>query len=170
MYKKSILLLLFLFIIPVYGIANSQCPSACLNYKQYIQKIQSERAIVYNALNLTVEQLKLREDMAKENACLYDKLFKNLMIESYKLKALKNACANEYEIFRQTKVVKNIKKDINNLIKKENKIFEKSLTGEQKAKFSMIKKLERKEFKKTCHQKNYYKSNPKMRPFGNPET
>ena len=141
-----------------------------MDYKQYIKKIQSERAIVYNALNLTDEQLKVREDMFKENSCLYDEKFKNLMDESYKLKALKCANACEFEIAKQRKIVKNIKKDINKLIKKENKIFEKCLTGEQKAKYSMIKKLERKDFRKVCKEKDYRKANPKLRPFGNPQS
>ena len=100
----------------------------------------------------------------------YDEKFKNLMVESYKLKALKCAHAGEYEISKQKKVVKNIKKDINKLIKKENKIFEKCLTGEQKAKYSMIKKLERKDFRKVCKEKDYRKANPKLHPFGNPQS
>ncbi|MDE6139223.1 MAG: hypothetical protein K2F57_07110, partial [Candidatus Gastranaerophilales bacterium] len=77
------------------GITHAQCccPPQCKDYKQYIKKIQSERTIVYNALFLTDEQLKLREDMFKENSCLYDEKFKKLMNESYKLKALKCAQA-----------------------------------------------------------------------------
>lgn len=166
MLKKILLVLLFVYCTSQSAFAECCCPPQCMDYKQYIRKIQSERAIVYNALNLTDEQLKLRENMFKENSCLYDEKFKNLMHESYKLKALQCANATEYEIVKQKNTVKNVKKDINKLLKKENKIFEKCLTGEQKAKYSMIKKLERKDFKKVCKEKDYYKSNPKMRPFG----
>ncbi len=79
-----------------------------MDYKQYIKKIQSERAIVYNALNLTDEQqLKVREDMFKENSYVFMmKNSKNLMDESYKLKALKCANACEFEIAKQRKIVK----------------------------------------------------------------
>ena len=34
--------------------------------------------------------------------------------------------------------------------------------------YAMIKKLEKNDFKEAAHQKDYYKSNPQMRPFGNP--
>ena len=170
MLKKILLFLIFVYCTSQSAFAECCCPPHCMDYKQYIKKIQSERAVVYNALNLTDEQLKVREDIFKENSCLYDEKFKNLMVESYKLKALKCAHAGEYEISKQKKVVKNIKKDINKLIKKENKIFEKCLTGEQKAKYSMIKKLERKDFRKVCKEKDYRKANPKLHPFGNPQS
>ena len=86
--------------------------------------------------------------MFKENSCLYDEKFKNLMDESYKLKALKCANACEFEIAKQRKIVKNIKKDINKLIKKENKIFEKTNNEniEEKTKEEKIIK-ERKDLK-----------------------
>ena len=92
MLKKILLFLIFVYCTSQSAFAECCCPPHCMDYKQYIKKIQSERAIVYNALNLTDEQLKVREDMFKENSCLYDEKFKNLMDESYKLKALK--CAN----------------------------------------------------------------------------
>lgn len=64
--------------------------------------------------------------------------------------------------------MKNLKKDIKNLQKQETKEFKKCLNHDQRSKYSMIKKLERKARKNSLHKKNYYKSNPQMRPFGNP--
>ena len=50
------------------------------------------------------------------------------------------------------------------------KAFKKCLTRNQRIKYNMIKKLQRNERKNLCKQKNYYKTNPIMQPFGNPQT
>ena len=47
------------------------------------------------------------------------------------------------------------------------KTFKKCLTYDQKVKYNTIKKLEKKEQKNSKKKKDYYKSNPQMRPFGN---
>lgn len=145
-------------------------PKEAIRYKKYMKNIQQERATVYNALNLTDEQIKLREDMINKNTPLYDAKFDELIKESYKVKALKQADASDREIQKQKKVVRNVKKDIENLVTKENKQFKKSLNHDQRAKYAMIKKLEKNDFKNAAHQKDYYKSNPQMKPFGNPRS
>lgn len=146
------------------------CQKSVKQFKNYIQKVQRERATIYNALNLTEAQIIEREELVKENTPIYEEKFQELTKESYTLKALKGAKAGDKEINAQKKVVKNIKNDIEELINKEDKAFKKCLTREQRSKYAMIKKLERKEYKKLTHQKDYYKSNPKMVPFGNPKT
>lgn len=147
----------------------NQAPVAAKRYQGYVHRIQRERATVYNALNLTDEQIQLREDILRENAPVYDRKFNELTKESYKIKALKEAGASEKEINRQKKVVKGIKKDIKKLLNEENKLYKKSLTREQRSKYAMIKKLEEKDFKEASHKKDLYKSNPKMVPFGDPK-
>ena len=128
-------------------------PREATKYKKYIKHIQQDRATVYNALNLSDEQIQKRED---------------LMNESFRLQAIENAGATDKEINAQKKVISSIKKSIERTLSKENKAFRKCLNGQQKAKYSMIKKLERQDYKKDLKQKDYYKSNPQMRPFGNP--
>lgn len=145
-----------------------ECSQVAQKYKIYMNRIQNERAVVSNALNLTDEQIKKREEMICKNNPLYEKKFEEFLRESYKIKALKCACASECEILQQKRIVNKIKKDINCLVNEENKAFKKCLTRDQRAKFSMIKRLERKEIKTASHQKDYYKSNPQMRYFGNP--
>lgn len=182
--KKNLLLigLCLFFMVPS---AMSQCPCSksgtitesnksvnyakeSANYKKYIKHIQQDRATVYNALNLSDEQIQKREDLMKENNPIYEQKFDCLMKESFKLQAIENAGASEREINSQKKVISSIKKDIENTLNKENKTFRKCLNGQQKAKYSMIKKLERRDYKRDLKQKDYYKSNPQMRPFGNP--
>ncbi len=143
---------------------------AAKRYKRYIKRVQQSRATVYNALDLTDEQIKAREDLLAENDPVYKEKFDKLIKEASRLEDLKQANASEIDICKQKKVIKNIKKDIQNLVDKENKAFKKCLTRDQRSKYSMIKKLERDDFKKACkHKKDYYKSNPKMKPFGCPQ-
>ena len=115
----------------------NKTPMEAHRYQSYVHHIQKERATVYNALNLTDDQIKLREDLIKENTPIYNRKFNELTIEK--------------------------------LLNEENKIFKKSLTREQRSKYSMIKKLEEKDYKEAAHKKDYYKSNPKMVPFGDPK-
>ena len=46
--------------------------------------------------------------------------------------------------------------------------FRKLLTRDQRIKYDMINKLQKDDRKKSIKKKNFYKSNPQMRPFGNP--
>ena len=71
---------------------------------------------------------------------------------------IENAGATDKEINAQKKVISSIKKSIERTLSKENKAFRKCLNGQQKAKYSMIKKLERQDYKKDLKQKDYYKS------------
>ena len=103
-----------------------------------------------------------------ENNPIYEQKFDCLMKESFRLQAIENAGATDKEINAQKKVISSIKKSIERTLSKENKAFRKCLNGQQKAKYSMIKKLERQDYKKDLKQKDYYKSNPQMRPCGNP--
>jgi Spy/CpxP family protein refolding chaperone len=147
----------------------NKAPMEAHRYQGYVHRVQKNRATTYNALNLTNEQIKLREDMVRENTPIYNRKFAELTKESYKVKALKKAGASKKEIDRQKKVVKNTKKDIDKLLKEENKQYKKSLTREQRSKYNMIKKLEEKDYKDAANKKDYYKSNPQMVPFGDPK-
>lgn len=182
--------LLFIFLCLVVGVSsvNAQCacsgakmsvqktcdkssnaPQEAQLYKKYIKHVQQDRASVYNALNLSDAQIQKREDLMQEYNPLYEQKFDCLLKESFKLQAMQSSNAPETELASQRRVIKNIKKDIKKTLNKETKCFRKSLNGQQKAKYSMIKKLERRDFKRDLHQKDYYKSNPQMRPFGNPQ-
>lgn len=150
--------------------AKIDCPQTAKQYKSYINKIKRERATVYNALNLTDEQIKSTEELVKENTSVYEEKFDRLMKESFRLKALKEANATRKEISKQEKTVHNIKNEIEDTLEKETKEFKKCLTREQRSKYSMIRKLERKDYKESFHKKDLYKKNPHMRPFGNPKS
>lgn len=143
-------------------------PQEAMRYKKYVMQKQMERATVYNALNLTDEQIQLKECLIQENSPLYEQKFDELMKASCKLQALEDANASAAEINSQKRIIKKTKKDIEKIVKKENKTFKKSLTSLQRSKYNMIKKLEKNDYKEAQHRKDYYKSNPQLRPFGDP--
>ncbi len=145
------------------------CPEEIKSYREYIDWIQAERAIVYNALNLSDEQIEIYEQMMKESVPCYENEYNKLLKECYKLKAMQTAKANECDILRQKRVVQRLKNSLEKSFEKSTKSFRKCLTMQQRAKYSMIKKLAHDDVKKASHKKDYYKKNPQMRPFGNPD-
>ncbi len=176
--KKNILLLFLclFFICPNVFAAcqitqKAQCSCECVKlYKKYVMYIQRNRAIVYNALNLTDEQIKAREEILAENEPLFNEKFDELEKEYARLSALKKSQTDEFDICRQKHIIKKIQKQIECLTDKENKAFCKCLTREQRSKYKKIEKLAYRDYKNDCKKKkDYYKSNPKMRPFGNPQ-
>lgn len=143
-------------------------PKEAVKYKNYIKQLQQDRATVYNALNLTDEQIKVREELIEEYSPYYEQKLDELLKESFRLKSLECANAGKLEINRCKKKIKNIKKDIEKCIKQENEKFIKCLTSLQRSKYNLIKELEERDYKEDAHRKDYYKSNPQMVPFGNP--
>ena len=114
-------------------ITNSEtatnCPSYdksrtdnAIKYKKYVQKVQNDRATVYNALNLSNEQIKIREELTKKNKEIFDQKFDQLSKESYKLKAL--TCANA-----GSKELSISKKKSQNYLKKKIKISKNAYQG-----------------------------------------
>lgn len=153
---------------------SSTNPNCCqknntevLNLKKQIFHKQQERALIYNALNLTDEQIEYCENLTAENQPIFEEKFNTFVKENYKLKSLEVANACSSDLKAQKKIVKNIKKDIDDTLKKENNDFKKCLTSLQKSKYKQIKKLEKHNLRRAMHQKDYYKSNPQMVPFGN---
>ena len=87
--------------------SDIEAPQDALMYKQHMLRLQRERAVVYNALDLTDEQIKTKEDCMALNAQVYETKFNELIKESYTLKALTLANLDSSEINQQKKTVKN---------------------------------------------------------------
>ena len=175
--KKILILLICVFVITVPSFAKnpqniSKCGTCSLTksddiglYKSYAEQIRKDRAVVSNALQLSEEQAKCLFDINQETNKILDEQFQTLYGENLKLKSLKSNLADSKEIRKQEKAINKAKQNINKTIEDENKKIKKILNGEQKAKLRMIQKLQKKSVKSSKKQKNYYKSNPKMRPF-----
>ena len=137
--------------------------------RNFADQVKKERAAVSNALGLTEEQAKCRVEMTRKNTVVLQEKFRTLYDENYKLKVLKAENAAKNAIKAQEDKINCIKKEIKAIVEQENKEFNKILDRDQRAKLRMIQKLQRKAMKESAKQKNYYKSNPKMRPFAMPE-
>ena len=137
--------------------------------RNFADQVKKERAAVSNALGLTEEQAKCRVEMTRKNTVVLQEKFRTLYDENYKLKVLKAENAAKNIIKAQEDKINCIKKEIKAIVEQENKEFNKILDRDQRAKLRMIQKLQRKAMKESTKQKNYYKSNPKMRPFAMPE-
>lgn len=137
--------------------------------RNFADQVKKERAAVSNALGLTEEQAKCRVEMTRKNTVVLQEKFRTLYDENYKLKVLKAENAAKNAIKAQEDKINCIKKEIKAIVEQENKEFNKILDRDQRAKLRMIQKLQRKAMKESTKQKNYYKSNPKMRPFAMPE-
>ena len=181
MVKKifSVLIFLFLGVNITFGSGGSMeasivkcnrctCPESSLKgYKDYIDRLQVERAIIYNALNLSDEQIQIYEQMMSESVPCFEQDYNKLVKECHKLNAMQTAKAGECDILRQKRVVQKLKNSLEKSFDKSTKPFRKCLTMQQRAKYGMIKKLAHDDVKKASHKKDYYKANPQMRPFGN---
>ena len=167
--KKNILILFFaIFLIPTMGtgaMESDTLVSSVIQYKQSVMQEKRQRVTIYNALNLTQEQIEKKESLLTDNDCLLQEKFDDLFNQTYRMNTLKDSNATESEITAQKKVINCIKKDIKTITQKEDKQFKKILTRDQRAKYSMIKHLERLDEKR--ENKDYYKSNPGLVPFGN---
>lgn len=137
--------------------------------RNFADQVKKERAAVSNALGLSEEQAKCRVEMTRKNTVILQEKFRILYDENYNLKVLKSENAPKKQIEAQQNKINCIKKEIKDIVEQENKEFNKILDREQRAKLRMIQKLQRKAMKESSKQKNYYKSNPKMRPFAMPE-
>lgn len=129
----------------------------------------NNRATIYNALNLSNEQTKIREEILNKNAKILDEKYAKLKKESCKLLALKKGNVCNSEILEQKKVIKNIKQDISKLLSEEDKEFKKCLTNEQKTKYKTIQKLQKHDLKKEINREKIYKANPQMEEFAKPQ-
>ena len=177
--KKSLFVILFCLVLTTTSaVAKCNCTPTCdcvakkvINddlkfYKNYAESVKKERAAVVNALQLTEEQVQKRNELMYENSILLEENYKKLYRETLKLNNLKTQKANSKEISSQEKNITCLKKEINSIVKNENKQFKKILDRDQRAKLKTIQKLQNKSIKDLNNPKDYYKSNPKMRPFG----
>ena len=134
---------------------------------QLVEKIKAERNTIYNALNLTPEQICKKDDIEKKRYEAIEPELKNLCLSRKKLKDLNNNKGADTKVINSAqKEVNAVRKEIKTLSNKYDKEFKKILTSEQRAKYNMIRKLKRADLKK-FEQKNTTKP-ASLRPFGVP--
>lgn len=133
---------------------------------QLVDKIKAERNTIYNALNLTSEQIQKKDSIEKKRYEALEPELKKLCLSRKKLKELETTKSADVKTIKHAqKEVNEARRDIKSLSNKYDREFKKILTSEQKAKYNMIRKLKRADLRKLEH-KNSHK--PDLRPFGVP--
>ena len=174
MCKKFFLLcitfILFMDINCVFASSNTNCNAQIVeNLKNYICMQQRSRAILYNMLDLSDEQIIRREQIATQFLSLYDEKFEQLLKEAKRLDSFEKVNVSILQIYCQKRLLEKYRNDIFKLLAKENRMFTKCLTKTQCKKYRQILTLLKVERKNISKGKNYYRSNPRMKAFGNPK-
>lgn len=133
---------------------------------QLVEKIKIERNTIYNALNMTPEQICKKEAIEKKRYEELEPELKKLCLSRKKLKECSESnTSNPKLVSAAQKEVNSARKAIKEISNKYDREFKKVLTSEQKAKYNMIRKLKRADLRKVSQKKN---SQADLKPFGVP--
>ena len=155
-----------IFTMPANAGINTDCTKNIVTYKQYLEAIINDKAVIFNALNLSDCQREQFEKITQKNTPLYKQKLEELIKEGYKFKAQQCADFDIYSKAKQRINLYKIKHDISHISAKEDRKLIKILNRSQRSKYRNIKHLERHDLNKEYHPKDYYKSNPQMPCFG----
>lgn len=134
---------------------------------QLVEKIKAERNTIYNALNLTPEQICKKDNIEKKRYAALEPELKNLCLSRKKLNDLKKEKCTDSKVYNAAQnEVNAARKEIKTISNKYDREFKKILTSEQKSKYNMIRKLKRADLKKLDQKNNTHKAS--LRPFGVP--
>lgn len=137
------------------------------NYSyQLLIRIKKQREILYNALNLTQQQVKCKNEIDKKRYAELKPALEKLCLESKNLKDLKARCASKKTIKKQEKELNKARKNIQEISAKYDKEFDKILTRNQRNKYSMIRKLKKDDLKKYRKIQEKGRKPSDLRPFG----
>ena len=162
----NILLIILIFSLPANAGCNCNCTNNLTTYKEYLEAIINDKAVIFNALNLSDCQREKFEQITQKNTPLYKQKLSELIKEGYKYKAQQCADFGIYSLLNQKINIYKIKHSISHISAKEDRKLIKILNRSQRSKYRNIKHLERHDLHKEYHPKDYYKSNPQMPCFG----
>lgn len=150
-------------------LVNQDCPTKSLTgstsvYPKNCERLYNDKCVMYNALNLTCEQQKYKEELDKEKCEKLSQELPALYLAQDRLKLLENSNAPKDEIIKQKRNIKALEKRINKINRYYERKFKSKLCGLQKSKYHEIERLQNREIKE-CN-KNECRKLPKgMRPF-----
>ena len=169
MNKNITIVFIIFFIIQTAYCAEPYSPEWVMYFQNYVVNRQANESVIFNALNLSDEQRVEFLKIINRDDVYYKNIFDELLKESYKLQSLHEAGAGYGEIVSQKNILKSYGREIKKIARQENRDLKHILTRSQRAKYSMIKKLERHDLKTDLHAPDYFKKNPQMHSFGDPK-
>ena len=99
-YLNNLFIFLVLMACPVFGgtlLSADSAPDDFIFYKQYMEQIINDKAVIFNTLNLSDYQREKFEEITQKNTPIYKQKLEELLKESYRLKALKCSKLGFYE-------------------------------------------------------------------------
>ncbi len=129
--------------------SKKACFSSSKEARMREAKMNKERELLYNALNLTEAQKVQARAMSDDRKATAEPLFNNLMTQKKELKALKDQKASKSDIRKQKREVRKAKRAVKKEMRAAKKEFKSILTKEQKAKFKLIMKEKKAAMKAT---------------------
>lgn len=126
--------------------------------------LYKDKCVLYNALNLTCEQAKCKEELEQKKTQEMSQVLPAYYKAKECLKTLETSKAPKREIKKQTRVVKKLEKKIDKIEECYEKEFKKHLTSLQKSKYHEIERLQKREIEK-CNKCECRKLPEGMRPF-----
>lgn len=119
--------------------------------KRFEAKMNKDRQLMYNTLNMTEEQKKKAEALDKKNREEAKKLMDNIRCEKTKLKELKDKKSCPCFVIKQKRELKKAKKALKKHFCKSRNEFEALLTKEQQTKLKILREEKKTEMsKKVC--------------------
>ena len=170
--KKIFIISLSILCLSMPAIAKNEESCDCNNYEMKTKcldlatSMYNERFTMYNVLNLSSDQAKIKDQLDKERYQELDIIFNQLMQEKYVLKKLCTNGASKASIKKQEQIVKDCEKKMKETSDKYDKEFLDILNVAQKAKFKSVRKMAKKEMKYCRNNKAFYERDPEIRPFG----
>ncbi len=116
--------------------------------KRFEAKMNKDRQLMYNALNMTEEQKKKAEALDKKNREEAKKLMDNIKCEKNKLAELKDKKVCICVVVKQKRELRKAKKALKRHFYKSRHEFEAVLTKEQQAKLKILREEKRAEMVK----------------------
>lgn len=141
---------------------NGNCRNTFYDYDCNV--VYKDKCVLYNALNLTCEQAKCKEELEKQKTEEMSRILPSFYNAKDCLKRLEAANAPKKEIKKQKKELKKIEKQLEDINERYEKEFKKHLTSLQKSKYHEIERLQKRELKK-CEKCECRKLPDGMRPF-----
>lgn len=174
-YKERLMYKFFIISVLLFGIfcgvnspAYAACPvnCGCVNTQSGYDCniLYKDKCVLYNALNLTCEQAKCKEELEKKKVQKMSEVLPAYYSANDCLKKLEAANAPKKELKKQRKEVKKLEKQIEDIDECFQKEFKKHLTSLQKSKYNEIERLQKREIEK-CQKCECRKLPDGMRPF-----
>ena len=131
-----------------------------------MSSMYNHRDVVYNVLNLSLDQQKCVDIIDKKRNEDIKPYFEQYKEQKNKLAQMCEHNSSKISIKKQERCIKKLEKSMKNIGKEYDKEFKSVLNAEQRSKLNTIRKMEKKEVKHCIKNKVYYERDEKLSPFG----